>query len=151
RFDQVRRILGGILDAECGGAPRPQDVTDCFRVHRKLGWQLWNVSRCENAISATRFLPSPRSMNAWRTAAAAKGVSAAQIAALDQALDQFRASLDEHADDRDMLQMIVDRAIAADGSSSQGSEQRWRKQAFAGNAYIWGVRAKRLVSVSIVA
>ncbi len=150
-FGTVRRRLGAIVEGVCGGSPRAQDVTDAFGVYRKLGWQIWNVVYTDDPLAATRYLPAQRSMRVWRAAAEAKGVAADALARLDEALGQFHQAVERHAGDREMLEVLVEAGGGGDGTPDEAAEARWRKQAFAANAFIWGVRAHRLLAVGVVA
>ena len=67
--ERVRALLGAAIEAVCGGTPRAQDVINGFAVHRKLGWQLWNVAYTRPPLDAVRFLPNDKSLDAWRKAA----------------------------------------------------------------------------------
>jgi hypothetical protein len=144
----VRRRLAAIVEQVCGGSPRAQDVTDRFGVYRKLGWQIWNVAYAEQPLAAIKHLPNPRALKVFRQAAHDRGVSGELLARLDDAIANFDQSVQKHADnDREMLEMIVENRAE---SLDEASAARWRKQAFTGNAFTWGVRAKCMFACAIV-
>jgi hypothetical protein len=144
----VRRSMAAIVERVCGGSPRAQDVTDRFGVYRKLGWQVWNVAFADDAMSAVRHLPNPRTLKVWREAAQGKGVSETMLRKLDDAIVRFRASADAHAPDREALEMLV--SGRADSRRDEATDAKWRRQGFVGNAYTWGVRAKCMVASAII-
>ncbi len=141
--ERLRTTFGAIVEAVCGGSPRAQDVTDDFGIHRKLGWQIWNVVYSDDARAAVRFVPNPRGIDVWRGAARQRGVPDELLTRLDNVIEQFHRLVETHAEDREMLEMIVESGAAR---PDEAGELRWRKQAFTGNCFIWGVRAKTLLA-----
>ena len=145
--ERVRELLAAAIQVVCGGSPRAQDVINDFGVHRKLGWQLWNVAYTEPPLDAVRFLPNEKSLDVWRLAARQLGVPTELLRTLDNALAEFEKVVGQHAEDREMLEMMIE---AVDGHPKEAIDVRWRKQAFAGNSYIWGVRAKTLLASILI-
>lgn len=144
----VRRTMAAVIERVCGGGPRAQDVTDRFGVYRKLGWQVWNVAFADDALAALKHLPNPRTLKVWRQAAEARGVDEPMLAKLDEAIARFRASAEAHAPDRESLEMLVQ---GRSGSPrDEATDAKWRKQAFLGNAYTWGVRARCMVAAVVI-
>src|SRR4051812_27380260 len=101
QINSVRRRLGAIVEAVCGGSPRAQDITDRFGIYRKLGWQIWNVVYADDALAAIRHLPNPRTLKVWHDAARKQGVGDEMLGRLDEAINQFHSSVKNHADDRE--------------------------------------------------
>lgn len=142
-LERTREILAAIIEAVSGGTPRAQDVTDDFAVHRKLGWQVWNIAYADEPLEAIRFMPNPRGIEVFRASAAQQGVPEELLARLDESVEQFQQIIRTHAGDRELLEMMVESGNARPDDSA---EVRWRKQAFTGNSFIWGVRAKCLLA-----
>ncbi len=145
--ERLRTTFGAIVEAVCGGSPRAQDVTDDFGIHRKLGWQIWNVVYSDDARAAVRFVPNPRGIDVWRGAARQRGVPDELLTRLDNVIEQFQQLVETHAEDREMLEMIVESGAE---HPDEAVELRWRKQAFTGNSFIWGVRAKALLATVLL-
>jgi hypothetical protein len=144
----VRRRLAAIVEQVCGGSPRAQDVTDRFGIYRKLGWQIWNVVYADEPLAAIRHLPAPRALKVFRDAARRQGVGDELLQRLDDAVGQFHRSVETHADnDREMLEMLVENGSEA---PDEAAAARWRKQAFTGNAFTWGVRAKCMFACAVI-
>src|SRR4051812_47461108 len=143
----VRRPLGAIVESVCGGRPRAQDITDRFGVYRKLRWQIWNVVYADDALAAIKHLPNPRTLKVWPDAARKKGVREDLLDKLGDAIAQFRKSADEHAGDREMLDLLVESGAE---NLNEASTIRWRKQSFAGNSFTWGVRAKCMLASAFI-
>ncbi|CAN5442027.1 hypothetical protein BH09PLA1_BH09PLA1_10760 [soil metagenome] len=143
----VRRRLGAIVEAVCGGTPRAQDITDRFGVYRKLGWQIWNVVYADDALAAIKHLPNPRTLKVWHAAARKQGIREELLLRLDEAIVQFHKSAGAHAGDREMLEMLVE---SNNENLDEAATIRWRKQSFAGNSFTWGVRAKCMLAVAFI-
>ena len=141
--DAARAAFAGAIEAVCGGSPRAQDVADKFRVHRKLGWQIWNVAYGEEPFPAIRYMPSARSVEVWRAAAAECGVPVDLLFQVDEAIREFEKLVETHAADRELLEMMIEQLEPA---VDDAGENRWRKQSFNGNSFIWGVRARTVLS-----
>jgi hypothetical protein len=146
-IETVRRRLGAVVESVCGGAPRAQDITDGFGIDRKLGWQIWNVCYSDDPLTAIRHLPNPRTLKVWNEAARGKGVSEEHLRRLDRAIESFHGATKSYAHDREMLEMLVE---ANAQTPDEATAVRWRKQAFNGNAFTWGVRARCMLACAIV-
>jgi hypothetical protein len=147
QLERLRQTFGAIVEAVCGGSPRAQDVTDSFGVHRKLGWQIWNVAYSDDPNAAVRFVPNAKGIDVWRAAASQRGVPDDLLRRLDDVIAQFQQLVETHAEDREMLEMIVESGAE---HPDEAVELRWRKQAFTGNSFIWGVRAKSLLATVLL-
>jgi hypothetical protein len=143
----LRSTFVAIIEAVCGGSPRAQDVTDSFAVHRKLGWQIWNVAYADDPLAGVRYLPNARGIELWRTSATLRGVPSELLTQLDSVVEQFNRVISTHAEDRDMLEMMLE---SGSNRLDEAAEVRWRKHAFTGNSFIWGVRAKTLLATVLL-
>jgi hypothetical protein len=146
-IERIRATFVAVIEAVCGCSPRAQDVSEQFGIHRKLGWQVWNVAYAAEPLTAVRFMPSERSMKVWREAAERRGVSSELLARLDDAPASFDRLVATHAADRETFEMLAE---SCDPRVDAAAELRWRKQAFAGNCFVWGVRAKTLLACAFL-
>ncbi len=146
-IERIRGTFVAVIEAVCGGTPRAQDVSERFGIHRKLGWQVWNVAYSPEPLTAVRFMPSGRSLQAWREAAATRGVSRELLERLGEAPAAFEQLVATHAADRETFEMLAE---SCDPRAELGAELRWRKQAFFGNCFVWGVRAKTLLACAFL-
>lgn len=144
-LEAVRDRSRALIDSVCGGTPRAKDVAERFRLHAKLGWQLWNVAY-SNPLVALRFLPNPHGIRAISEAAYSKGVPPEVVGRFVEAAEELDRVMGTHAEDREMFEMLVDAHEAA----SEEGEMRWRKQAFAGNSFTFGARAKCMLATGIL-
>ena len=143
---QLQSECAAMIEALCGSSPRAKDVSDHFEIHAKLGWQIWNVAYAP-PLTAYRFLPNDQGLGVWLQAAGNKGAPSELLDGFSAAIDRFRAVIETHAEDREMFEMLVD---ARSGRSNEESILRWRKQAFTGNSFTFGARAKCLVASAIL-
>jgi hypothetical protein len=148
---RLRETFSSIISTICGGSPRAQDVTDGFAIHRKLGWQIWNVAYGEDPLAPLRFMPYPRGIDVWTRAAEQRGVPAEMLASLRAAVDEFQRLISTHAEDREMFEIMLEGAATGDGRTDESVDVRYRKQAFTGNSFIWGVRAKSILASMLLA
>lgn len=137
-LERVASRCGTVIEAVCGAEPRAKDVAERFGVHAKLGWQLWNVAYA-SPMSVLRYLPNEKGLEVWREAASARGVSGKMLDQLGEAIEKVRELTERHGGDRESFEMLLDaRTEEADAEH----ELRWRRQAFAGNSFMFGVRAR---------
>lgn len=145
--EAIRDRFVAAIEAVCGGAPRAHDVADAFGVHRKLGWQIWNVAYAADRLNALQHMPTPRSMAVLCRAAATRGLSDELARGLGEAGERFEALVRAHATERSVLEMMLG---SCDARRSEDTDLRWRKQAFAGNAYVWGGHAKVVLATLLL-
>lgn len=144
-LQEVRDQCNVLIDALCGAGARAKDVSDRLQVHAKLGWQLWNVAYSP-PLTALRFLPNAHGIKTIAEAAEAKGIPPKIIDKLRRAAEDLHRVMEIHAEDREMFEMLVD----AREHGNEEAELRWRKQAFAGNGFIFGARAKCTLACGIL-
>src|SRR5215207_5809722 len=130
----LRRNVAAAIEAVCGGSSRAQDVTDSFGIHRKLGWQLWNVAFADDPMAAVKFLPNARGLEVWSKSARLRGVPKELLDNVAETVSQFHQLIATHAEDREMLEMLVEARGGDAGPPDEDTEARWRKQAFTGNS-----------------
>lgn len=146
-ISEVREAFAAAIEAVCGGKPRAQDVATAFGLHRKLGWQVWNVAYADDSLLAIRLMPSDHGMDVWIAAARRAALPSDVLERLERAPAVFRELLAKHANDRETLELLTQ---SQDTISDEATEQRWRKQAFNGNSFVFGVRAKALLSAAFL-
>jgi hypothetical protein len=144
---RIRTSFLSVIEAVCGGSPRAYEVADAFGIHRKLAWQIWNVTYDAEPIRAVRYMPTARGIQAWRKSAEKLGTTADLLQQLDDAARLFDELTHTHAPNREMLEMMLG---ACEPRLDEREEERWRKQAFMGNAYVFGVRAKTYLTTLVL-
>jgi len=145
--ERVRGLFTSVIEAVCSGGPRAHEIAEAFRIHRKLGWQIWNVAYGRGRIGAIRHMPSRRGIQAWLKAAKETGVPDDLLGQIEQASELFESLQHTHATDREMLEMMIE---SCDPRFDKRAEEKRRKQAFVGNSFIWGVRANTYLTTLVL-
>jgi hypothetical protein len=135
-----------VIEAVCGSGARAKDVSDAFGIHAKLGWQIWNVAYSDPFVSF-RFLPNDHGVRVWLGASAERGVPAELLKRVEAAIEAVRGVVQVHAEDRETFEMLLDAQTA---QPSEEAETKWRRQAFLGNAFTFGARAKTMLATAIL-
>ena len=135
-----------IVEAICGSKPRAKDVAARFGLNPKLGWQFWNVAYGGSA-AAMRHLPGEPGFDALARSAKSLGLPAEMLLRLDETRANLKGVFAVHAEDREMLEMLVDSRAEC---LTIESANKWRRQAFIGNSFSFGVRAKCILACGIL-
>jgi hypothetical protein len=146
RFDEeyaralrgLRSALDALLRAAGGDPARPQDLSRRFGLNKNLAWKASRLVGSEEPSAALRFIPGASGMSILRQRLEAAGETA--LHDFDRALARFDAMLARHAGDRATLEMMVSGA-AGEGPDPVALLQS-RRQAFLGNAAVFGVQTR---------
>ncbi len=136
---KTRNTFAAILEAVPGLEPRAQEVSEALAISRKLGWQIAKVVYETDPLLVARYVPARGGMKTFLNGAARRNVPARLIESAAAAVQEFERLIDVHADDRASLEMMLSACASRSDEQTNGA---WRKAAFMGNSYIWGVRAK---------
>ncbi|MFQ5805655.1 MAG: hypothetical protein ACE5I3_04310 [Phycisphaerae bacterium] len=136
---QTRNAFAAILEAVPGLEPRAQEVSEALAIPRKLGWQIARAVCETDPFLVARYVPARGGMKTYLQAAAQRNVPEKLIEAATAAVKEFERLIDVHADDRASLEMMLS---ACASRTDEQADVTWRKAAFMGNSYIWGVRAR---------
>jgi hypothetical protein len=146
RFDEeYARALRGLRSAlevlvrSAGGDPaKPQELARRFGLNKNLAWKASRLVGAEEPAAALRFLPGVSGMAILRQRLEVAGE--VPLADFDRAWTRFNAMLARHAGDRTTLEMMVT------GSVGEGPDPtaliQARRQAFLGNAAVFGVQTR---------
>lgn len=146
RFDEeyaralrgLRSALDGLLRAAGGDPARPQELARRFGLNKNLAWKASRLVGADEPSAALRFIPGASGMAILRQRL--KGAGEPALEAFDRARSRFNAMLARHAGDRATLEMMVSGA-AGEGPDPMALLQS-RRQAFLGNAAVFGVQAR---------
>jgi hypothetical protein len=145
---EIRDLFATVIETAIGRVETAQEVADGFGVHRKLGWQLSKVAYGDEPFLAARFIPSPRGMRTWLKAARKLDVPPDLLTRVEAATEGFEQLIEIHCGDRETLELMLESC----GPRPDGAaDARWRREAFLGNSYIFGVRVKTHLSMTVLA
>lgn len=144
-MSQVCEQCQTIIEAVCGLDARAKDVATQFGIHAKLGWQIWNVAH-SSPLNAYKFLPNRHGLLVWRQAAVARGVPLELFDRMDELAESVQAVIQKHAGNEELFEMLLD----SQGGDQEEAEIKWRRQAFLGNTFNFGARARLTLSTAIL-
>lgn len=136
---KTRNAFAAVVEAVPGLAPRAQEISDAFSIPRKLAWQITKVIHETDPLLVGRYVPARGGIKTFLNSAARQKVPEGLIGSVATAVEEFARLIDVHADDRSSLEMMLS---ACASRADEQTDSTWRKAAFMGNSYIWGVRAK---------
>ncbi len=141
----VRDAMARIIERKCPGSKAVSSVCEAFGIHRKLAWQLVKVVYSEDPFVAARHMPSPKSISVWLEAARGSGVPDEMVDDAARAAQGFESLAEAHAASRTEFEMLLESCVGP-----AEADAKWRERAFEGNSYIWGVRCRVLLSMSVL-
>jgi len=144
--EPVRDAFARIIERKCPGPKVVTGVSGAFGVHRKLAWQVMKVAYSDDPFVAARHVPSGRGLAVWLGAARGAGVPGTLVESAQRAADGFAAHAAAHSASRAELEMLLE-------SCAAGVEQheKWRQQAYEGNAFLWGAHCRVLLAMMVLA
>lgn len=145
----LRAALAGLFD-EIGLDPgRPQSVARALRLDKTLAWRACRFCREPEVIDALGFLPGEAALASLVEAAERTGASPARVARARSTAADFQAQVVRHAGSRLGLRRLV-ASLDAEREVPRLQEDG-RRQAFHGNAAIWGVQARSRIGLQVLA
>jgi hypothetical protein len=134
-----------IIESTCGSQTRAKDISTILGLHAKLGWQIWHVA-FSSEFEIHQFLPNAAGIKQFSQSALKKGAFLYQIEQFNQSLSTFYNLVELHATSKEMFELILD---AQGEQSASEKEIKYRRQAFLGNAFTFGVYAKTVLAAGI--
>lgn len=131
---------------QVGSDGTPKDLSQRLSLDRKLAWKISNLAKSQRG-DAGRFVPGPRAIELFLSAAKKSGVSAALTERAEETSTAFRKLIDRYAGDRSSLDVLLSQSSDMDGG---GIDRETRRTAFRANAAVWGLRARVLFHTQIL-
>lgn len=144
---RVRDSFSRIIELKCPGSKAVTSVADAFGIHRKLAWQVAKVAYADDPFAAARHMPASKSLQVWYKAATDAGVPLDLIESARRAGMMFETLAETHASSRAEFEMLLE-SCGAD--SDEGSDAKWRQQAFLGNSYTLGAHCRTLMAICLL-
>lgn len=136
----ARAALTELIAAIDGDASRPQDLSRRFGINRNMAWKLSRLIRADDPVPLIGHLPGTSGLRILLDTCARHGASSAACTAVREAVDGLDTVVRRHAGDRAGLDMLL--TSMATGDDAVDVQEPARRQAFVGNASIWGVQAR---------
>lgn len=144
---QVRQSLADLYASLAVDPHEPQAVARQFQLNRNLTWKLSRVLRSSEPLAVLHHLPGAGgielALKAFEDAGADKGA----VQQLRTALAHWQRVIEEHAGDRDHLELMLESMglFERDATSISG-----RELAFRGNSSVWGLRCSARTSFTVI-
>ncbi|MDF1810349.1 MAG: hypothetical protein P1U42_11710 [Phycisphaerales bacterium] len=145
----VRNFRGSLIEAFASiglDSSRPRETARQLGLDKSLVWKLTRVAHEDDQFRIASFMPGTSGLGMVSRAMQSKGVPEDSLHALETAYQDYLSMIDQHAGDRETLDLML-HGLAADG------DERFRKSrqfAFRGNCGIWGVQSTTRVSSHIL-
>lgn len=143
----VRDAFASVINGLPTDVARAVDLSKALAINAKLGWQIMKLVYETDPFVAAQYMPGERSIEKFLDAAAARQVSPAVIDAAKDAMREFQRLVRVHAGDREGLDML---ATGCAGREVRSSCLDYRKAAFTGNSFTFGVYARVQLASSFV-
>lgn len=125
---------------------RAADLERSLNLSTTLAWQVHRVATCPNPLEAGGDVPGAAATRQVLKAARAKGVDAARLAKVTQAMEAFDTLVTNHAGDRATFATMI-HSLA--GCDTEAIDLKARRQAFRLHSHIWGMQVKTILSCGI--
>lgn len=144
---QIREAYARMLELRCPGSKTVSEVGAAFGIHRKLAWQVIKVAYAEDALVASRHMPTGKSNQLFLAAARSRGVAEPLVSAAAEAFARFEQVVEAHAADRNEFEMMVESFA---GAGDVASEEKWRQHSFLGNSFTLGAHCRVLLAMCVL-
>ena len=146
-FEQCMRdlqaTLAALVEASGGDANRPQDMSREFGLDKSLTWKASRLLQVSDPTGALRFVPGAGGLRILSQGLGRTADGAPRVEFM-RAVHRFEKMVSRHAGDRATLEMLAQGLDHTRGDGEISDIQsllRTRREAFRGNAAMWGVQA----------
>ena len=145
----LRVALAGLFDELGLDVGRPQSVGRALELDKTLAWRACRFCREDEVLDALGFLPGESALANLIAAAQRQGASAERLSRAREAAASFQGQVELHAGSRLGLRRLV-ASLDAERDTPRLQDEG-RRQAFQGNAAIWGVQARSRIGLQLMA
>jgi hypothetical protein len=146
----LQGVRGGLIElyGAVGADPTaPQDVARRYGLNRNLTWKLSRVINASGPFASLNHLPGYQGLELAIGAFESAGASKEAVAQLRSALRKFTEVVQEHAGDREQLELTLESMGLLERETTSDSI---RELAYRGNSGVWGVQARARVTTAFV-
>jgi hypothetical protein len=140
RVRSLRLAVANVLRSVGAALNEPQEIGRNFGLDKTLAWKLSRLVLEEDALSSVVHAPRLPGLLLFERAMAKAGASSESMADLRSAIQGFEQFVEQHAGDRDVMEIMVTTPPARASANAKKLEQ-FRKDGFIANSAIWGVSA----------
>lgn len=151
-LDRSVQTLRGALTELIAGADAspnlPQIISRDFGLNKNLTWKIARTIAAVDSFSAVQHIPGATGMEIFIKGFEKAGVEESRVEAARNAMREFDRVIDTHMGDRATLELVLD-SMGVGGDA--GQLEMSRRLAFRGNSGIWGVQARVMSTLCILA
>jgi hypothetical protein len=133
---ELRRALIEVVSRITEQRFRPKDLQLKLGVEYKLCWQVLTITRTEDPLSISQFVPGITSVRKFLAAVRPLGVPEDLLGDVERAMDQFQNVVEAHSDDRRGFDSMVTTISGGEGAELIALQHR--RDAFRSESQIWG-------------
>ena len=144
----LRRAFSELL-ASVGADPAvPQAVSRQFGLNKNLAWRISKIVGGDDPAVVLQQMPGNGGLKIFLDAMKRAGAGGERLASARQAIDEYERLIRIHSGDRATLEMM-----GADLSphARQQLDEQHRRLLFQGGGYVWGVQARVMLKVAVIA
>lgn len=145
---RLRKSVATLIDSLPLDGHRPIDLSDAAGIDMKLAWRIVRLRGENDVFSAARYVPGAAGMKIFLRAARRAGASKDMVAAADDAFERFAKLVETHAGSRKAFDMMLG-GYARDDRARADLEHR--RSMFEGGSYVWGVQARIMHRLDVLA
>jgi hypothetical protein len=145
----LQAALAALFDGLALDPGRPQTVSRALGLDKTLAWRACRFTRETDALDALGFLPGVGAFARLWAASARSGVAGERLARARDAASALAEYIERHAGSPQAFRRLL--AGLDSGRSRPRHQEDGRRQAFHGNAAIWGVQAHARIGFHAVA
>jgi hypothetical protein len=145
----VRVALTDLLGEFGGASSVALDLSRRVEIDKTLAWRVLRLVRATDPFEVIAHVPGPTGFRILSESFRLHGAGAADLEALQSAIEGFDAMVREHAGDRSTLDLIL--TSCAPGRLDGKQLEAGRRQAFRGNSAVWGVQARVRYAIDAIA
>src|SRR5687768_5493804 len=137
---RLRSAVSGVIESlpAARSIAKAADLQRALDIRSTLAWQVYRLAYASGPADGSA-IPGPAALHRFFKAATARGAPARVVNEAKQAVVQFKAVVDAHADDRSDFDSMLS---GIHGSGAPQIDLQHKRAAFKANSHIWGVRAK---------
>ncbi len=137
---ELREAFRAVVSRIPGDAPRPKDLQLLLGLEYKLCWQVVSITRTEDPLSISQFVPGMTSVRKLLGALRPLGIAEKLLKDVEHAMKHFEDVVKTHSDDRRGFDSMVTTISGGEGAELIALQHR--RDAFRNESQIWGTQVE---------
>ncbi len=145
---QLRSALSSLITSVGLDPYDPQILNRHWGVNKTLSWKIAKIIQTDEPYLALQQLPGREGIDILLQKGEASGVQSKFVEATKRAVDEFDLLVKSHCGDRETFDMMGSDLTHV---GRKERDEQHRKQLFHGASYLWGVQARVILSIYVIA